>query len=83
MAWLIGQTTAAERRELERRGWKLEDPPDGLLGEEETDDNRTVAVFVDNDLFKIMSGPDWDTGEKDAPPAKDYPGQTFLPLAPP
>ena len=60
MAWLIGGMGKKEAEELKRRGWILEDP--NSIG---SFPNGHVAVFVDNDLFKIMSGPDWEGGSTD------------------
>jgi hypothetical protein len=59
MAYLIGLVDEDEKKELERRGWELEDPPAELVGEH---DKEMVMVWVDQDLFKIMDGPDWEKG---------------------
>jgi hypothetical protein len=66
MAFLVGLVTPDEETELKRRGWVIEDPPSDLR-EEATEDPpqdgmRVVMVWVDNDLFTIMDGPDWDKG---------------------
>jgi hypothetical protein len=59
MAFIIGLTSPEERAELERRGWDVETCPHALvLG----GDTNMTMVWVDNDLFDIMSGPDWDKG---------------------
>ena len=63
MAFLMGVVTQEELEELRRRGWKDEDPPPGYEYEEREGDVFRL-FWVDNDLFKIMSGPDWDLGEK-------------------
>ena len=60
MAWIIGGVTPQEAEELKRRGWTIDNP--NTLGAFPTDN---VAVFVDNDMFKIMSGPDWEGGAVD------------------
>lgn len=61
MAWIIGGVTKEEAEELKRRGWDLL-KPESVVPPFPKD---TVAVFVDNDLFKIMSGPDWEGGSID------------------
>lgn len=61
MAWIIGGVTKEEAEELKRRGWDLL-KPESVLPPFPKD---TVAVFVDNDLFKIMNGPDWEGGSID------------------
>ena len=61
MAYIIGFLSAEEQTELERRGWEVEDAP-----RVDYDNNVTSAseamkmVWVDQDMFKIMDGPDWD-----------------------
>jgi hypothetical protein len=63
MAYIIGLLTAAEQKELERRGWEVEDAP-----RVDYDSNGSrlsmKMVWVDQDMFKVMDGPDWDKGEK-------------------
>ena len=59
MAYLIGLVNEDEKKELERRGWEFEEPPAELVGEH---DKEMVMVWVDQDLFKIMDGPDWEKG---------------------
>jgi hypothetical protein len=62
MAYVIGITTEAERRELKLRGWDIEPAPESLLPDEPLEPGQQmVKVFVDTDLFTVMSGPDWDT----------------------
>jgi hypothetical protein len=67
MAYVVGYVSAAERAELERRGWDVEDAtsylPEGndLLGEAPKG-LAAVIVWVDNTLFDMMSGPDWEKG---------------------
>lgn len=75
MAYLIGLVTADEAAELEALGWELEDPQKiieeaqdtaGDLRERQrasppTDlDKCVVGVYVDSNLFQIMTGPDWE-----------------------
>jgi len=66
MAYIIGQATNEEIAELERRGWDIEEPPPGYTTEDvsvnigEPLREKMIMVFVDQDLFKIMSGPDWE-----------------------
>jgi len=66
MAYIIGQASKEEIEELERRGWDIEEPPPGYTTEDvsenigESLDDRMIMIFVDQDLFKIMSGPDWE-----------------------
>lgn len=75
MAYLVGYVTQAEKEELERRGWEVEDAKDyNLIGPpgpgcllsgeyaaaHEADGSEAVVIFVDNDLFSIMDGPDWE-----------------------
>jgi hypothetical protein len=61
MAWIIGMLDEDEARELRRRGWKLERPPSFPS---KTTPDKIYGVWVDNDMFKIMSRPDWAKGEK-------------------
>ena len=71
MAWIIGAVSRAEMKELERRGWEIEEPPLAFLTSEDYEDFHKhedevwIMVYVDSDVFKIMSGPDWDKGESD------------------
>lgn len=59
MAWMVGAVDKRERKELEARGWKLEDPA-VICGGRHGFPADAVVVHVDNDLFKIMDGPDWE-----------------------
>ena len=70
MAFLVGYVSPEEKAELTRRGWEVEpaerynligDLDEYLLGGPHGDD-EAVVIFVDNDLFSIMDGPDWDKG---------------------
>lgn len=69
MAYLIGIVTETEAKELQRRGWELGSVDDRFFEELSVTFERTngtsdqmVQVFVDNDLFGVMNGPDWDKG---------------------
>ena len=67
MAWLIGLVSDTELEMLRGAGWVDEDPPPELLSEDDVagaSDMRTRAFFVDSDVFKIMTGPDWEPLEK-------------------
>ncbi len=64
MPYLIGTVTKEEKAELIRRGWDMEAPPGDFVTSGEIDGTatrETVMVWVDQDLFVIMSGPEWDT----------------------
>lgn len=65
MAHIIGLATEEEIEELKRRGWKIEDPPEELICEDQYT-GKSIMVFVDNTIFNIMNGPDWDHGEEGA-----------------
>ena len=67
MAYLIGIVTDEEAALLQRRGWELKDLDQDCLDEvgalrEDTNNtsDRLVMVHVENDLFKVMDGPDWE-----------------------
>lgn len=61
MAYIVGLVTKEEQEELEKRGWELEDPPEGLIDEAlESDAYKIRMIFVDSSLFDIMNGPDWE-----------------------
>jgi hypothetical protein len=64
MAYLVGLLTAKEEAELRRRGWDIEDAPteDFDTGGRALGSQRMRMVWVDQDIFKIMEGPDWDEG---------------------
>jgi len=63
MAYLFGKVTPKEAAALEAAGWELEDP-DKVAREacasDVKDPDKMVAVFVDSDLFAIMTGTDWE-----------------------
>lgn len=65
MAYIVGLLNHEEMIELERRGWELEDAPPGLIPED-TDNpqvgQRMKMVWVDQSMFKVMDGPEWDKG---------------------
>ena len=76
MAYISGLITPEEKATLERRGWEVEPAPTVLMDDEETtpwsgDENFRenshgdlwAMVWVDNSMFNVMSGPDWDTKE--------------------
>lgn len=75
MAYLIGLVTADEAAELKALGWELEDPQAVIEEAQDTVgdlherqqasppqdlDKCVVGVYVDSNLFKIMTGPDWE-----------------------
>lgn len=64
MAYLCGYVTDREKEELERRGWEIEEAPAELTPKAPPPDGESqyVMVWVDNDLFSIMNGPDWEKG---------------------
>lgn len=62
MAWIIGIATEDEVTELRRRGWVVEDPDEKLPLRGQKWGAGFACVFVDNDMFNIMSGPDWPQG---------------------
>jgi hypothetical protein len=72
MAYIVGYVSAEERKELERRGWEVEDAErynligdldEYLLSHPDSDpDVQAVVVFVDNSVFDVMDGPDWEKG---------------------
>lgn len=71
MAFIIGLATDAEIAELERRGWEIESVPDGFLQEHEPpldqapdEGDRWIQVWVDNSVFSVMDGPDWEKGHE-------------------
>jgi hypothetical protein len=64
MAYIIGLLSAEEEAELKRRGWTVEQAPnvDFDTGESSNFPRSMRMVWVDQDMFKIMDGPDWDKG---------------------
>ena len=71
MAYLIGIVSEEEAATLKARGWELGDFDDDFIGEisRQIEENtngtpeKMVVVYVDNNLFNVMSGPDWDKSE--------------------
>ncbi len=73
MAFIVGYITKEEKQELERRGWEVEnatdyglvgDLSDHLLAQTPIDPKMiAVAIFVDNSVFDVMDGPDWEKGD--------------------
>ena len=71
MAFIVGYATNEEVTELERRGWEVEDAqkynlvgedPEFLVGTPPEAQERVIAIFVDNGVFDVMNGPDWEKG---------------------
>ena len=78
MAYIIGLISKKEEKELKRRGWELEDPPEHyddwnnpIDRYAEKDGLRYRMVYVDNDMFAIMNGPDWEKGLSPIPLKRD------------
>lgn len=79
MAYVCGLLTREEKETLERRGWDIESGPIELLPDPEhaqplaligpdsayfvVDNQIWCMVWVDSDMFQIMSGPDWKSEE--------------------
>jgi len=69
MAYIIGLVTQEEKEELERRGWELS-PAEEVTKEissvgkdDKIDENlELLGVYVDNNMFSVMDGPDWEKG---------------------
>ncbi len=64
MAWIIGQVSDKELKQLRAIGWEDSSPLEDMLSEEEIrgtvdSQNQTRAFFVDNDVYRIMTGADW------------------------
>jgi len=57
MVYLVGAVSQEEMEELERRGWKIDEPPDDFLtskeylDKDEQRDDIWVMIYVDNYLF--------------------------------
>jgi len=63
MAWITGLVSDEELDTLRKLGWEDTDPPAEMLSEDElrgVAHVQTRAFFVDNDLYAIMTGPDWE-----------------------
>ena len=65
MPFIIGAVSPEEKAELQRRGWKIESPPPGMLTPSGGGD-ELIQIFVDANLIDMMSGPDW-AHEPEAP----------------
>lgn len=65
MAYIVGLLNVEEEAELVRRGWQVEKAPpiDFDTGGPSQSPERMRMVWVDQDMFNIMSGPDWDKGQ--------------------
>jgi len=65
MAYIVGHLTEDEEVELIRRGWQIEPAPevDFDTGARSCSPKaRMRMVWVDNDMFAVMNGPDWHKG---------------------
>jgi len=69
MAYIIGLVTQEEKIELERRGWEFNSVEDlvkeiNSVGKNDKIDENVelVGVYVDNSMFSVMDGPDWEKG---------------------
>jgi hypothetical protein len=67
MAYLVGFISDEELADLENRGWEFEDPPAELIPKEldeeldkKLETSSYTMVWVDSDLYDIMTGPDWE-----------------------
>ena len=61
MAWIMGLVTNEELKRLRDIGWEDENPPEELVKGLDIDESKCYRAFwVDNDVFKIMTGPDWE-----------------------
>ncbi len=62
MAFIVGLVSPEEEIELIARGWELEEAPEELRPTSDNYDKRMKCrmIFVDANLFDIMSGPDWE-----------------------
>ena len=60
MAYIVGLLNAEEEAELTRRGWQVEKAPtiDFDTGRPWRSPERMRMVWVDQDMFKIVDGPD-------------------------
>ncbi len=66
MAYIIGLLSEAEEMELRRRGWEVEVPDRAVadyLCPDRGADAMVRMVWVDANMFDVMSGPDWDSGK--------------------
>lgn len=72
MAYIIGLLSDQEEAELRRRGWTVEPAPkvDFDTGQTSNFPRSMRMVWVDQDMFKIMDGPDWDKGNTGESPRR-------------
>lgn len=68
MAYIIGLLTPEEEKELEERGWELEEAPKELGPEKDIPGKVMKMVWVDSGMVDMMSGPDWEMPCNDGPP---------------
>lgn len=66
MAYIVGLLNPKEEKELKRRGWTLEEAPKELIPEDTTPGMQMWMVWVDNNMFSVMDGPDWEKGPKES-----------------
>ena len=59
MAYIIGLIDKKEKKELERRGWEMEEPPKELIPKMKTPGKKMWMVWVDSSMFEVMNGEDW------------------------
>jgi hypothetical protein len=75
MAYVIGLLTPEEEAELDRRGWEIEEAPKELVPTDPSPGpgHRMAMVWVDQDMFNVMDGPDWEKGPArgDCPHGRD------------
>ena len=69
MAYIIGLLSVQEEAELKRRGWTVEDAPrvDFDTGITSHFPQPMRMVWVDQNMFTIMDGPDWEKGHPKDP----------------
>lgn len=83
MAYVIGLVTKAERAELIRRGWDIEQAPKSLVdpdtrAEHHADGLSMVQIWLDTDLMDLMvlmSGPEGDEGASELETPGPYTGE--------
>lgn len=65
MAYIVGFLSLQEEAELKRRGWTVEQAPnvDFETGTPSHCPHPLRMVWVDQNMFTIMDGPDWDKGD--------------------
>lgn len=62
MAYIIGMVDKEELAALNAAGWEDEDPPASMLpvGFDPIEGDELRMFWVDNDVYSVMSGPDWE-----------------------